>query len=231
MTGRARRVGAERDEMEDFAAARTKMVDSQLRTENVTDYGILAAMGAIPRERFVPEEQAVLAYLDRDVPLGGGRYLMEPAPFARLVQLAEVQESDRVLIVGCGTGYSAAVLARLAGTVVALESDAELAARASAVLAELGVSNASVVTGALEAGHATLAPYDTILLEGAVEVVPPELFAQLGEAGCLVAVVGRGRSAIATVFTRNDGDIGRRAEFDAAVHSLPGFRKPPAFVF
>jgi protein-L-isoaspartate(D-aspartate) O-methyltransferase len=221
--------------MEDFAVARTRMIDSQLRTENVTDYGILAAMGAVPRERFVPAAQRPLAYLDRDIPLDAGdgvpRYLMEPAPFARLVQLADLQPTDRVLIVGAGTGYSAAVVARLVETVVALESDARLAGEASALLADLEVANATVVTGPLEGGHSPLAPYDAILIEGAVEVVPPELLAQLGDAGSLIAIVGVGRAAIATVFARSGEKVGRRAAFDAAIHPLPGFRKPPAFVF
>jgi protein-L-isoaspartate(D-aspartate) O-methyltransferase len=221
--------------MKDFAAARTKMVDSQLRTESVTDYGILAVMGEVPRELFVPPGQVALAYLDRDVPLDAGgngpRYLMEAAPFARLLQLAALQPSDRVLDIGCGSGYSAAVMARLAGTVVALESDAGLAGQASAALAGLGVTNVSVVVGPLEMGHASTGPFDAIIVEGAVEVVPPALFAQLAENGRLIAVVGAGRSAVATEFVSSEGKVGRRAAFDMGVRPLPGFRKPAAFVF
>jgi protein-L-isoaspartate(D-aspartate) O-methyltransferase len=221
--------------MNDFAAARTKMVDSQLRTESVTDYGILSVMGAVPRELFVPPAQRALAYLDRDVPLdadgGSPRYLMEAAPFARLLQLANLGPSDRVLDIGCGSGYSVAVMAQLAGTVVGLESDAGLAKRATATLADLGVTNASVVIGPLEMGHASSGPFDAIIIEGAVEVVPPALFAQLTENGRLVAVVGTGRSAVATIFAHSEGQVGRRAAFDIGVRELPGFRKPPAFVF
>ena len=223
--------------MDDFGLARTRMVDSQLRTENVTDYDVLAAMGEVPRERFVPAADSALAYVDRDIPiLAGGpdrmpRYLMEPAPFARLLQAAEIRPTDVVLDVGCGSGYSAAVLARLADRVVALESDPDLAAQATAILAELGVANVSVVVGALEAGSASRAPFDVIVMEGAVETVPDALFGQLGEGGRLVAVVGYGRAASAKVFTRSGGEIGSRAAFDAAVMPLPGFRKPQAFVF
>ena len=222
--------------MDEFASARTKMVDSQLRTENVTDYGVLAAMGAIPREVFVPPHQRALAYLDRDIPIRSGgdgppRYLMEPAPFARLLQLAEIGSNDLVLDIGCGGGYSAAVIARLARFVVGLESDATLAAEASHRLNKLGVSNAKVALGALESGRPGDGPYDVIVVEGAVEVLPASLFGELKEGGRLVAVVGYGRSGVATLCTKSDNQIGRRAAFNADVRPLPGFAKSPAFVF
>jgi len=222
--------------MDDFAAAREKMVDSQLMTENVTDYDVLAAMGSIPRERFVPEGQRALAYVDRDVPLGTAergtpRFLMEPAPFARMVQLAEITRGDVVLDVGCGTGYSAAVLASLAKSVVALESDARMAGEARANLAALGIGNAKVVIGGLEGGYPASGPYDVIFLEGAVETIPPLLFNQLRERGRLVAVIGAGGSGVATLYTRSDGEIGRRVAFNAGINPLPGFRATEAFVF
>ncbi len=222
--------------MDEFASARTKMVDSQLRTENVTDYAILAAMGAVPREAFVPAHQRALAYLDKDVPIKSGpdglpRYLMEPAPFARLLQLAEVNPDDTVLDIGCGGGYSAAVIARLAKFVVGLESDASLAAEASQRLNQLGVGNVKVALGPLEQGRPADGPYDVIVVEGAVEVLPAALFGELKEGGRLVAVVGYGRSGVATVCTKSDNQIGRRAAFNADVRPLPGFAKSPAFVF
>jgi len=223
--------------MMDFAEARKKMVDSQLRTEDVTDYAILAAMAEVPRERFVPVELQALAYIDEDIlvkaPAGGApaRYLMEPAPFARLLQVAEISPGDLVLDVGCATGYSAAVLAKLARAVVALEADPSLAAAAGETLRGLGVANVSVVAGPLEPGYKSGGPYDVIVVEGAVEFVPPDLFDQLADNGRLVAVVGYGRSASAMVYTRSDGDIGGRSAFDAHVRPLPGFRKPAAFVF
>jgi protein-L-isoaspartate(D-aspartate) O-methyltransferase len=222
--------------MDDFAVARTKMVDSQLRTEGVTDYDVLAVIGRVPREQFVPPSQKALAYLDTDIPIKSAdgeppRYLMEAAPFARLLQLAEIDKTDVVLAIGAGTGYSAAVIAGLGNFVVALESDAQLAAQASDNFAALGIDNAKVVSGPLAAGFPSEGPYDVIFVDGAVEVLPAALFGQLKEGGRLVAVVGYGRAAAATVYTKSDQQIGRRAAFNADVRPLPGFRKPEAFVF
>lgn len=219
--------------MIDFAAQRTKMVESQIRTEDVTDRNVIAAMAAVPREKFVPERMAELAYIDQDLAIAGmgmgGRFLMKPATLARLLQAASVAPTDHVLDVGCGLGYAAAVLARLAASVVALEEDAALAAGARKQLGDL--ANVEVVEGRLEEGHKARAPYDLILVEGAVEVVPEALLGQLGEGGRLVAVVGYGRAASATVFTKADGDVGDRPAFDADVPPLPGFRRPRGFVF
>jgi len=223
--------------MEDFTAARAKMVDSQLRTEDVNDYAILAAMGEIPRERFVPARMRPLAYIDEDIVVKDatgatpGRCLMEPAPFARLLQLATIMRTDIVLDIGCATGYSTAVLARLADSVVAVEEDAELAALASETLVELGIANAAVVSGPIVEGYASEGPYDVIFLGGAVEYVPDALFDQLKEDGRLVGVIGYGRAASATIFTRTGGEIGSRVAFNAHVCPLPGFAKPKAFIF
>lgn len=223
--------------MENFAEQRTRMVDSQLRTESITDHRLLAVMGEIPRELFVPPDQKALAYLDRDVPFyatGGGargRAMMEPAPLGRLIQALDVGQDERALVVGAGTGYSAAILARLAAGVVGVESDPALAAQAIRNLGQLGVANATVVVGPLEAGNAAGAPYDVILLDGAVEMLPAVLLDQLAEGGRLAGVVGYGRAAAATLYTRSEGDIGGRPVFDADVPPLPGFRKPAAFVF
>jgi protein-L-isoaspartate(D-aspartate) O-methyltransferase len=220
--------------MEDFAIARRKMVDSQLRTEAVTDYGVLSVMGSIPREQFVPQGQRPFAYLDNDIVLkrsGEPRYLLQPAAFARLLQLAEITTVDRVLDIGVGTGYSAAVIAGLARSVVAVESDPDLAMTARQNLAALDATTAKVVVGSLDAGAPSDGPYDVIILEGSVEVIPPALFAQLNENGRLIAVVGHGWSAVATFFRKSSGDIGRRPAFNLAVNALPGFRQPAAFVF
>lgn len=223
--------------MEDFAGARTKMVDSQLRTVDVTDYGILSAMGEIPRERFVPARMKPLAYIDEDILIkeaGNGnpaRYLMEPGPLARLVQLAEVKPADIVLDVGCGTGYSTAVLARLANSVLAVECDPELGAAATQTLVDLGIANAAVVTGPLEEGYPSEGPFDVIFVGGAMEVVPEKLLPQLKDGGRLVGVIGYGLSGVATLFTKSGGEIGRRIAFNAHVRPLPGFAKPKAFVF
>ena len=223
--------------MENFADARKRMVDSQLRTENVTDHAVLAAMGDVPREAFVPAHQRPLAYLDRDIRLkeatdaAPARYLMQAAPLARLMQLAELAPTDRVLIVGCGTGYSAAVLARLVHSVVALEADPALSAQAQRTLSELGIATVDVVVGPLDGGYPSGGPYDAILVDGAVETMPSGLLDQLQEGGRLVAVVGYGRTGTATLFAMSDHRIGSRPAFDASVPPLPGFRKPEVFVF
>jgi len=217
--------------MTDYVRARTNMVENQLRPNRVTDERLLAAMAEVPREAFVPEVLRGTACVDEDLPLGGGRYLMEPVVFARLVQAARITAADVVLDVGCATGYSAAVLARLAATVVALEEDAGLQARAEANLAELEVTDATVVAGPLRDGFADQAPYDVIVIEGAVEAVPEALSDQLGEGGRLVAVVGEGAVGRAALFLRVDGVLSRRDLFDAAVPRLPGFEVAPGFVF
>jgi protein-L-isoaspartate(D-aspartate) O-methyltransferase len=223
--------------MDDFAAARVKMVESQLRTEDVVDYDVLAAMSEVPREHFVPGRAKPLAYIDSDLMIkdavgdAPARYLMAPAPLARLLQAAEVNKSDIVLDVGCATGYSAAVLAHLADSVVALESDEELAATASETLVLLGIDNAAVVTGPLESGYPSEGPYDVIFIGGSVDIVPKPLLDQVKQGGRLVAVVGYGRSAPAMVYTRSDSEVAGSAAFDAGIRPLPGFRKPETFVF
>jgi len=220
--------------MTDYAAARTIMVDTQIRTEGVTDYRIIRAMGEVPRERFVPASARPFAYTDADILVkedGHHRRLMRPATLARLIQAADIAPADFVLVVGCATGYSAAVIASLATAVIALESDERLASEASETLMNLGIGNVAVVTGRLEQGYASEGPYDIIFIDGAVEDVPEPLLAQLKEGGRLVAVVGYNRAAPATVFTKSDDDIGGRPVFDAFVPALPGFAKPKAFVF
>lgn len=223
--------------MIDFAKARTIMVDTQIRTESVTDHDIIAAMSEIPREMFLAPALRPFAYIDDDILVkdaeGGNpaRYLIRPTPLARMLQAAEIGQSDFALIVGSPTGYAAAVLARLAGSVVALESDETLAANASEALTEQGIDNVAVVTGPLEAGYPSEAPYDVILLGGAVEEIPQPLFEQLKEGGRLVGVLGYGRAAPAMVFTHTDDDFGGRSVFDVHLPPLPGFQRPRSFVF
>jgi protein-L-isoaspartate(D-aspartate) O-methyltransferase len=223
--------------MIDFEAARRHMIDSQIRTNNVTDPRVLRAIGTVAREKFVPAARSAIAYVDEDVPIGAfgdparPRYLMEPMPFARLVQLADVASSDLVLDVGCATGYASAVLAQLADSVVALEADEGLAATATRNLAEQAIDNVAVVTGPLEAGYPSEGPYDVIFLGGAVAEAPTGLFDQLAEGGRLVAVVGEGLVGKAAVFTKHNGITSERSVFDAAVPILPGFEQRPTFVF
>ena len=217
--------------MPDYAAARLHMVQSQLHPNRVTDPRIFSAMTEVPRERFAPEALRDVACVDEDIAVGPGRYLMEPMVFALLVQAARVGAEDIVLDVGCGTGYSTAVLARLSGTVVALESEADLADRAQALLSQLEIANAVVVSRPLVEGYAEQGPYDVIFVNGSVARLPEALTTQLAEGGRLVAVVRSGRSGTANLVTRRDGLIASRPVFDAATPPLPEFDKRPGFVF
>ena len=211
---------------------RLNMVESQLRTNKVTDARILEAMAAIPREAFVPERLRGVAYVDEDVALGDGRFLTEPMVFARLAQAAAIQSSDVVLEIGAGCGYGTAVLARLASTVVAVESLPPVAASATSALNAHGVDNAIVVEGPLATGHPAQAPYDVILFSGAIMDVPDAVMPQLGEGGRMVAVVrgasGQGR---AMLWTRRAGVVGARILFDANTPLLPEFVPARGFAF
>lgn len=221
--------------MIDFATARRMMVDGQIRTNDVTDLRLIAAMLQVPRERFVPHAKAALAYLDFDMPVtpdareGQGRHLLKPVVLAKMIQAADVGEGDTVLDVGCATGYSAAILARLAGSVTALEQDVTLERHARENLAS--DKNVTVVSGPLVDGWAAQGPYDVILLDGATEVPPQALFRQLKEGGRLVAVVGRTPNGRAMLYSCASGDVSGRAIFDAAAPTLPGFAAVPTFVF
>jgi protein-L-isoaspartate(D-aspartate) O-methyltransferase len=223
--------------MTDFAAARRMMVDGQVRTSDVTDLRIIAAMLELPRERFVPESKADLAYLDSDIAVkeaSGGtpaRRLLKPMVLAKMVQAAEVDPSDHVLDVGCATGYSAALLSRLAPSVVALEEDEALARIARENLKAVGAAGAAVMTGPLTEGWPAAAPYDVIFVNGATEIAPDALARQLKPGGRLVAVVGRTPTGQAMVYRCVGRDISGWPIFDAAAPVLPGFAAPPAFVF
>jgi protein-L-isoaspartate(D-aspartate) O-methyltransferase len=217
--------------MPDFSVARQNMVLSQLEPSQVTDALVVEAMAAVPREAFVPAHLSGVAYVDEDLEVAPGRYVIEPRVFARMLQAAGVKRGDLVLDIGCGTGYSTAVLARLAATVVALESEADLAARATETLAGLAVDNAAVVTGPLAGGMAAQGPYDVIIIEGAIAALPEALAGQLADDGRLVAVIGEGGAGKATLFGRHDGAVSGAVLFDAAIPPLPGFDRPGGFVF
>lgn len=215
-----------------YEAARANMVENQVRPNKVTDDRVLNAMAAVPRERFVPKKLAGVAYVDEDIAVSEGRYLMEPMVLARLLQAAAIEPGDVVLDIGCATGYSTAVLARLADTVVAVESEAGLAEAAIALMTELDADNTAVVTGELAEGYAKQAPYDVIVLEGAVDEVPRALSDQLVEGGRMVAVVtGANRVGRATLLRRLHGVLSSRVLFDASVPLLPGFGSERGFVF
>ena len=210
-------------------SARFNMVEAQVRSCNVTDPHILAAMSAVPREKFVPSAARALAYADVPVAVAPGRFLLDPRSFAKLAQLAGIGAGDRVLDVGCATGYSAAVLARLAAEVVALEQDADLVRIASELLANI-VGKVEVMQGALIEGAKGRGPFDVIFVNGAIEQVPDTLTAQLAEGGRLVAVVKDGQSR-AWLYLKQNGQVGRRPDFDADVPPLAGFKKAMGFVF
>jgi protein-L-isoaspartate(D-aspartate) O-methyltransferase len=218
--------------MTDFEAARAHMIESQIRPSKVTDERLLAAFAQIRRELFVPEQLRPVAYVDADLPLGRGRYLMAPMVAARLLQVASVGRSDAALVVAAGPGYEAALLGTLARAVVALEEDPELARRARAALVDHSIASVGVVEGPLPDGYRLRAPYDVILFGGAVAEVPGEIGAQLAEGGRLVAVLrAEGGVGRATLTTRTGGVVARRVIFDAATPLLPGFLPNSAFVF
>ena len=217
----------------DFAQARKMMVDCQIRPTKVTDSRVLEAFGTIPREAFVSRHQRAIAYIDEDLPVPGGRCMMEPMVLARLIQALAISAEDNILVVGCGTGYSAAVLARIAGSVIAVETRAQLVERAQETLVATGVDNAVAIKGRLTEGFAKEGPYDGILIEGAVESVPNHLLEQLTASGRLVAVwrpaghpVG-----VASEGIRAGEGFTRKPLFDAQIPVLDEFRSKREFVF
>jgi protein-L-isoaspartate(D-aspartate) O-methyltransferase len=223
--------------MLDFAAARRMMVDCQVRTSDVTDLRLIAAMQELPRERFLPDANAELAYLDLDAPVtatkagAAGRRLVKPMVLAKLIQAADIRSTDHVLDVGCATGYASAILARLARSVVALEEDAALARLAEDNLRAVSAVNAAVVSGPLAEGWPQGAPYDVILLNGATEIPPVALLRQLKDGGRMVGVVGRAPAAKAMLYRAIAHDVSGWPIFDAAAPLLPGFEQPAAFAF
>lgn len=220
--------------MSGFSTARQKMVDGQVRTNDVTDRRILDAMLAVPREAFVPASRQALAYLDLDLDVSEGgakRYLIKPQLIGKLLQAAEIGEGDNVLVVGCATGYLAALAAKLARQVTATESDSALVAKAKDTFAAIGLSNVTCRAAASAEGDPAAAPYDVIILNGATEVTPDGLFGQLKEGGRLVGVSAESRPSRAMIVTRIHGEFGYRPLFDAAAPVLPGLERAAAFVF
>lgn len=222
--------------MSDFATARRNMVDGQIRPSSVTDWRIIDVMRTVPRDAFVPANQRDLAYLDLDLDVSGQgavkRCLLRPAVTGRLLQAANLQLSDRVLVVGCATGYLAALAAKLAGRIVATESDAGLANQARDILQRLGgFGNVDVVTAPAAEGAATHGPYHAIILNGATEILPTALYQQLHNGGRLIGIFALERTARAEIVTRSDDDFGHRALFDVSAPLLPGLQRAAGFVF
>lgn len=220
--------------MVDFARARAVMVDNQVRTSNVNERRLLAVLGQVPRERFVPESRRALAYIDEAIPLlgdAGARYLAPPAPFAKLVQLADIQENERVLEIGAGTGYTTAVLAGLAREVVGVEPNAELATAARDNLQGLGIENARIVENAFDAPLQGEGHFDVVFFSGSVRNVPDSAFTSLRDGGRLVVLVLGGLTGTAHVFVKVGKDIASRAEFNTNIPALPMAKAPEQFVF
>ncbi len=217
---------------ETFDDARKCMVDSQIRPNRVTDSRVLTAMRSLPRELFLPPGVQALAYADEDVPLGNGRFLMEPMVFAKLLQAAALRDNERVLVVGAGTGYGAAVLAACGCRVTALEEDPALLTMAAATLA-VQAPNVTLVSGPLSAGWPSQAPYDLVLIEGAVPEIPATLAAQTHqETGRIMAVIATaGRTTRAVIAEATSVGLGISPLFDCATPVIPSLRKAPAFVF
>lgn len=221
--------------MSDFQTSRQNMVDCQVRPSDVTDLRIIDAMLAVPKETFVPDGKRRIAYLDLDIDVAtdgrAKRHLIKPAVLAKMLQAAAITENDRVLVVGCATGYSAAVIARLAKEVVATEPDSALAATAKANLAGLGLTNVTVTAAEPAAGDTAHGPYDVIVLDGATEIEPQRLYEQLKMGGRLVGVFAASQPPRATLVARSPADFGSRVLFDASAPVLPGLERLPAFTF
>jgi protein-L-isoaspartate(D-aspartate) O-methyltransferase len=221
--------------MSDFSTARQKMVNGQVRPSDVTDLRIIDAMIAVPRELFVPESRRALAYLDLDLDVSESgapkRYLIKPVVIAKMLQAADIKDTDNVLVVGCASGYSAAVVAKLAARVTATESEQPLAAWAADSLVKLGYPNVSVGNAPAADGDSANAPYDVIVLDGATEIIPERLYQQLREGGRLVGVFATSLPQRAMIVTHSHADFGSRALFDTAAPVLPGLERTPAFVF
>jgi protein-L-isoaspartate(D-aspartate) O-methyltransferase len=217
--------------MTDYAQQRLNMVDAQVRTNDVTDLRIHAAMREVPRERFVPASKQAMAYADALVEVAPRRFLLDPRTFSKLLQLASVRSSDSVLDVGCATGYSSAILARLARIVTALEQDVDLVRIAVDALGSAGATNATVVQGQFHDGFKGRAPYNVIFINGAIEAAPDALLGQLSEGGRLVAIEGLEALGRARLYVREHGEIGSRPDFNATVPVLAGFKRAVGFVF
>jgi protein-L-isoaspartate(D-aspartate) O-methyltransferase len=217
----------------EHAVARRNMVDSQIRPTGMTDPELIEAMGRISREAFLPKLDQGLAYMGAEIEVSPGRVLSAPLTLAQLIHSAGIKPSDIVLHVGAGAGYGTAILAQLASTVVAIDSDAALVDTANRVLADLGILNVAVLQGDMSSGYPKQAPYDVIVIEGLVSEVPESLLSQLSEGGRLAALVsaGAGKLGRGTVFVRQKSSFGSRQHFDASATPLPGFEAKAGFIF
>ncbi len=212
----------------DFSTARYNMVESQIRPNGITNVELISALAEIERENFVPDARKAVSYADEDLQVGNDRFLLEPMVLGRLLQMAEIKESDLVLDVGPATGYSTAVISKLAESVVGIEQDTALCEQAGDTLLEMGIANAAIICGEHVKGVASEAPFDVIVLNGRVSEVPQALFDQLEEGGRLVGVVGDKYLAKATVYTKDKGQMVSHSVFDASALALSGVETPKA---
>ncbi|MGY6662223.1 MAG: protein-L-isoaspartate O-methyltransferase family protein [Glycocaulis sp.] len=215
--------------MSELAEARRQMVASQIRPADVTDRRLQDAMLAIPRERFLPRSMAGSAYADMEIDLGEGRRFMRPRDFAKLVQALGVKPGELVLDLACARGYSTAILSRLCETVIGIESNESFASKAEGALSDIGADNAVIVTGDIKKGAPEQGPFDVILVNGAVELVPDAWLSQLADDGRLGVIVRENGVGRARVYTRKSGVVGSRVVFDSMTSLLPGFEREPEF--
>ncbi|WP_405403825.1 protein-L-isoaspartate O-methyltransferase family protein [Paracoccus sp. Ld10] len=216
--------------MSDFAARRTTMVDTQVRPSDVTKFPVIDAMLTIPREEFVPASRRSVAYSGENLDIGHGRVLLEPRTLAKMVDALDIQPDELVLDLACGYGYSAAVMARMAEAVVAIEDDAEMAREAEQRLSQAGIDNVAVLNASLTEGAPKQGPYDVIMIEGAVQDIPVAIVDQLREGGRIAALFVEGALGVARIGTRRNGQISWRYSFNAKAPMLPGFGLQRGFV-
>ncbi len=216
--------------MFDFNTARKNMLESQIRTNDVTDKRIQSAIMEVPRECFVPKSKRSLAYSDRYIDIGSGRFMMRPRDFAKMLEFANIDNNDVVLAIGSGRGYEIAVMARLAETVIAVEQDDELADKASKLLDECGTRNAAIVKSDLRAGTPEHGPFDVIFASGAISEMPKSWIDQLADNGRIIACIADGNIGRVKLFHKTRDTIGEKTVFDANIPLLPGFEPKPEFV-
>lgn len=215
--------------MSDFSTLRVVMVDTQVRPSDVTKFPIIEAMLSVPREAYVPAAKQAVAYVGESVDLGQGRVLVEARTLAKMLDALEVLPSDRVLDIGGGLGYSAAVVARMAASVVAVEDEAARVEAANATFAAQGIANAKAIVGPLSGGAASEAPFNVIIVNGGVQDVPETLLAQLAEGGRIAAVFMQGALGTVKIGHKVDGRVAWRFAFNASAPVLPGFARAAAF--
>lgn len=215
--------------MTDYAARRTMMVDTQIRPSDVTKFPIIDAMLSVPREDFVPSDKIEAAYVGDNVSLGGMRVVLEPRTLAKMLDALDIHGDELVMDIGCGLGYSAAVIAKMAAAVVAVEEEDSLAEEAQAALARVDADNVILHTGALSAGAASHGPYDVIVVEGAVEHLPDAIPAQLKEGGRIAVLFAEGELGVVRIGYKIDGEMNWRFAFNAGAPVLPGFERHRAF--